>query len=545
MSGERGAAVAFARDRYPLASVVEVGKDTLVESGGLQQLRVFRRLRGEALILFFEDVARMSERQLKLMSGLFHRCRLTIFADSEGRSESFQHADLLMRTPSFLCSALGDVLTISIIAVALRLAFLRAHPPRPRPSSDSTAGPDVAYLYPFPLYTPRPGGRLSFLRGSLSGLSSVGATCEIVSGCPLPIDVYPVTLVPNRRRLYLFKETQALAYNVRFVLTTWRLFRRARPRLLYQRHARFVVAGALLSRLLRVPMVLEYQTSEYWWAKTWGPARFLPLVRLAEDFSIRSAARLAVVSDVLREELVDRGVESGRIIVNPAAVDADRFRPGIGGDEVRRELGLETSDVVVSFAGSFSFFHGIPVLSHAIQLLLRRSDPEATARLRFLLIGDGPLRGEIERDLEEHAGSGRVVLLGSVSPERIPRLLDAADILVAPTVPMPDGKKFFGSPSKLFEYMAMSKAIVASDLEQLGAVLRDGDTALLVPPGDGDALAASIERLAVDADLRRRLGERARAVAVERHSWRQNADRLLASAELGLARPRRDREPTP
>jgi glycosyltransferase involved in cell wall biosynthesis len=261
-------------------------------------------------------------------------------------------------------------------------------------------------------------------------------------------------------------------------------------------------------------------------------------VRLAEEFSIRSATRVAVVSEVLRDELIERGVPEENIILNPAAVDPDRFRPGLGGKDERSELGFSSDDVIACFAGSFSYFHGIPVLSQAIQLLLGRQGGGQRPRVCFLLLGDGPLRAEVEGDLKEYTATGRVIFTGSISPELVPRMLDAADILLAPTVPMPGGKKFFGSPSKLFEYMAMSKAIVASDLEQLGAVLSHGETAWLVPAGDDEALANAIEVLARDPELRQRLGSHARAVVAENHTWRRNALRLLAAVSEP---PRTDR----
>jgi glycosyltransferase involved in cell wall biosynthesis len=529
VSGDTAAATEFAKRRYPSAHLLELSKESLLGHGPLEQFRQFRRLRGEALIFFFDDARDISERQVKLASGLLHRCRATVFADDRGQVEVHRRGDLLLHIPALLWSACLDLLTVSVSAVALRVPLFRAHPLSSKREPVLEHELDVAYLYPFPLYQPRPGGRLSFLRGSLGGLRSVGATCEIFSGCPLPVDSFDVRLIPNRRRFYLFKESQALSYNVHFALTTRRLLRNRRPRMLYQRHARFVFAGALLARLLGVPLILEYQTSEYWWAKTWGPARFLSLVRLAEEFSIRSATRLAVVSEVLRDELVARGVAEEKIIINPAAVDPERFRPGLGGSEARSALGFSAADVVACFAGSFSHFHGIPVLSEAIRLLLGRERAGRSPRVCFLLVGDGPLRAEVEDDLKEHVATSRVVFTGSVTPELVPRLLDAADILLAPTVPMPGGKKFFGSPSKLFEYMAMSKGIVASDLEQLGAVLGHGETAWLVPAGDHEALAGGIEALAGDPELRERLGLHARAAATENHTWRLNALRLLAA----------------
>ena len=107
---------------------------------------------------------------------------------------------------------------------------------------------------------------------------------------------------------------------------------------------------------------------------------------------------------------------------------------------------------------------------------------------------------------------------------------------------MPDGSRFFGSPTKLFEYMAMGKGIVASRLEQLAEVLEHDRTAWLVTPGDPHELAEGIMRLALDPQKRASLGAAARRAAVERHSWTHNVacaldDIPLQSRNLDRTRP--------
>ena len=96
--------------------------------------------------------------------------------------------------------------------------------------------------------------------------------------------------------------------------------------------------------------------------------------------------------------------------------------------------------------------------------------------------------------------------------------LAASDVLVSPHVPNADGSPFFGSPTKLFEYMAAGKAIIASDLEQIGDVLRD-DLAVLVTPGDSDDLARALRDLAANPARRAELGARARARVLEQYTW--------------------------
>ena len=118
---------------------------------------------------------------------------------------------------------------------------------------------------------------------------------------------------------------------------------------------------------------------------------------------------------------------------------------------------------------------------------------------------------------------------GSFPMNRVPAYLDAADVLVSPHVPMPDGQSFFGSPTKLFEYMAMGKAIIASRLDQIAEVLTHNETALLVTPGDKDELATAIALAAANPGLRARLGRSVREAAIARHTWKQNAANVLAT----------------
>jgi glycosyltransferase involved in cell wall biosynthesis len=210
--------------------------------------------------------------------------------------------------------------------------------------------------------------------------------------------------------------------------------------------------------------------------------------------------------------------------VNPNAVDPLVFGPHVDGSAVRRRLGLAPSDVVIGFSGTFGLWHGIPSLAAVLPFTL-----EARPNVRWLLIGNGPLRRLVEEVVEEHGLHASVLLPGLVPHGEMPGYLAACDVLVSPHGRQADGGEFFGSPTKLFEYMATGRAIVASAVGQIADVLRDGETALLVPPDEPAALGAAIVRLIDDATLRSRLGEQAREVAVARHTWRQNAERLLGS----------------
>jgi len=320
-------------------------------------------------VFFADSIAAISEPNLKLASALAHRCRLTVIADSAGDCRVYTRRAILMRLPQLVWSGVLDLITLVLAEIGPRVLSPWLTKQALMPSA-SDADLDVVVLYPFPFQRLTPGGELSYLRGSLSGFAAAEMSAELVSGCPVPIDT-TVHLVPNRRHLFLFKETQALSYNVRFVLGVRRALLGRRPRFVYQRHGRFVLAGAILARLLRAPLVLEYQNSEYWWARTWDPSRFLGLIERLEDMSVRAASVIAVVSPVLRDELVSHGVPEHKIVVTPAAVDPERFRSSGSRERTRQEFGFSSDEIVVGFVGSFSHWHGIHVLERALLRLAR------------------------------------------------------------------------------------------------------------------------------------------------------------------------------
>ena len=478
-------------------------------------------LRGQALVVYFERLEDSPQLQLVIWSGLIHRCRETLVSDSSGRFKVFRRSDWLWLFPKAVASAVGDafVLISSLLLLALWKTF-----GKPRPFVQSARTTTVAYLFPYPLVKDVAGGAISHIRGVLGGIAANKATCEIYSGAALPVDIFPLHMISPKRRLFLFWETLMLSYSFQFSREVRRLVKAARPAMFYQRHGRFSVAGALLSQWMGVPLVLEYNASELWMADYWDPTRFRTWLRLCEEVSLKSASMIVVVSEPIRQELLQRGIPSDRITVSPNAVDPDHFHPGCGGEKLRERINLDRSQTVVAFVGSFSHWHGIPVLQEAIRQMLQEKSSEA---VRFLLVGQGPLHGEMRSALSQFEETRQVVFTGIVPHDQIRSYLDAADILVSPHVPLPDGRPFFGSPTKLFEYMAMGKPIVASRLDQLAEVLTHNDTALLVTPGSAEELMAAILLLQRDEKLRRRLGEQARAVAIEHHTWQQNAARVL------------------
>ncbi len=293
----------------------------------------------------------------------------------------------------------------------------------------------------------------------------------------------------------------------------------------YQRYALGSVVGLELAERLGVPLVLEFNGSEIWVERNWGSGR----VRMAgtleeiERRNLLDASLVVVVAAPLKDQVVAQGVCADRVLVNPNGVDTDRLEPyrARTAPEWRRALGLADAPTV-GFIGTFGPWHGVTLLPEMISRL-RDSVPDA----RWVLIGAGSLHRQVTDEIEARGLADRTSLPGIVPHDRALQLLAACDVCVSPHVPNSDGSPFFGSPTKLFEYMGLAKPIVASDLDQLGEVIESGRTGILCPPGDAGAAARAIAELLDDPERRARLAEAALARARTDYSWRAHARRTL------------------
>jgi len=374
----------------------------------------------------------------------------------------------------------------------------------------------------------RAGGSVGHTAGVLNELEPLAGAPILMTTTPIPtlnrgIEVHQVA-VPER--YWNFRELPTLVLNDVFVAETRRAVSGRSVSFVYQRYSLNNFAGLRLARTLDVPFVLEYNGSEIWMGRHWGrPLKYEALATRIELVNVKHADLVVVVSRAMRDELVARGVDAARVLVNPNAVDPDRYSPVIDGADVRRRYGLE-GQTVIGFSSTFGPWHGSLVLAEAfVRLLARR--PDLRNSVRLLMIGTGMQLDGTRRIIADARLDDVVSFTGLVPQEAGPTHLAACDLLASPHVPNPDGTPFFGSPTKLFEYMAMARGIVASNLDQIGEVLRHEETAWLVPPGDVDALAAGLERLVYDPALRRRLGEAARLDAVAHHTWRGHVARIL------------------
>lgn len=370
------------------------------------------------------------------------------------------------------------------------------------------------------------GGSFSHVKGFLDGLRSLGHDYFAISSGTLPVDkdarFYPVPYSPLFRNL---PEVLSLAYNLTLERVARPIMHAEKPDFIYHRHSEFNYITSVLKREFRIPLVLECNGSEVWIKKNWGKVYLEPLLRWSEEVQFAEADVITVVSEVMRQQLVDLGVPAAKVVVNPNGVDTDLFRPGLDGSSVSDRFGLKDK-FVAGFVGTFGAWHGVDVLARSI-----KRAAQLVGHVHYLVIGDGALRGEVERIIREDGMGDHLTLTGAVSHHDIPSYLAACNVLLSPHVQNADGSVFFGSPTKLFEYMGMGLPIIASGVGQIGEVLQDGVNALMMRHRDHDHLAELLQRLAQDPGLAGRLGRQARSDAEAKFSWRMNASRVVDAVQ--------------
>jgi glycosyltransferase involved in cell wall biosynthesis len=309
----------------------------------------------------------------------------------------------------------------------------------------------------------------------------------------------------------------------------------------------------MLRRRHQVPLILEFNGSEVWVQRHWGQRlRFEALARAIERINLQQADLVVVVSEALVEQAIALGATPSRVLFYPNCIDPAIFDPARFGDDdrqrVREGLGVPLDAELLTFVGTFGQWHGTDVLAAVIRKFIDE-DPSWLERYRahFLFVGDGALGPKVRATLGSDLGAPFVTLAGLRAQAETPGILAASDILLSPHVPNPDGTPFFGSPTKLFEYMAMARTIVASDLDQIGWVLKGwrpgtpppspdarSSAALLVEPGSTESLLAGIRR-AVETPraAREAMAATARRLALDSFTWDKNVAAVLERARTG------------
>jgi glycosyltransferase involved in cell wall biosynthesis len=335
-----------------------------------------------------------------------------------------------------------------------------------------------------------------------SRLTSWGAEVQLITAVPPGMSVpgeiagMRVRAVPGvdlRRAL----RVQAMLAPALLWETT-RVARGFRPHVLHANslHFQTTIAAAALRKRLGAPLVTTAHI---------GALDDLPrMTRVATEAYERSLGRLIVgrsrqviaVSDAVQAHMLSLGVDVARCPVVPNGVDHQRFLPRPASDEA--------TVPVIMFVGRLIGNKGPEVLLAALATLRRQG-----IDFRAVYVGDGPMRAQLEQATAEAGLDDAVEFRGHRTD--VPHQLRQADLIVRPS-------QTEGMPLTVLEAMATRVCVVASDIPGNRSLVRDEENGVLVPPGQGDALAGALAGLIQNPRRRERLAGEGYRTALA-HSW--------------------------
>ncbi|OWQ93069.1 glycosyltransferase WbuB [Roseateles aquatilis] len=288
------------------------------------------------------------------------------------------------------------------------------------------------------------------------------------------------------------------------------------PDLIYERYNLYLLSGLMLKKRLGLPLLLEVNAPLADERDKFGGLALPRLARWAEGVVWRGADAVLPVTKVLGAMVAARGVPPQRLVVIPNGINEEHFDAAPSPEDAKQALGWDGA-LVLGFTGFVRDWHGMD------RVIRWMATDAAPGNARLLVVGDGPAREDLERLALALRLGERVRFTGVISRDEVPRHVAAFDIALQPAVVA------YASPLKLFEYLALGKAIVAPRQPNIEEVLDDDVNALLFDPAEAGALETLLARLASDAALRRRLGEGAHATIGRLHlTWLGNAQRVVA-----------------
>lgn len=519
----------LARD-FPKASYTILTKRELSEKSPFGMLKLIRH-KFDSAFIFSKDLDFQTKIFFLSIFLILTKARKLFFTDPKGRVLQISRTGFVFKQiPSFIIEA---ILSFAAIAFLFTLTIILKPFFWKKKTRKKNTNPTVLFLRTEFAFQVAGGGSVTHINGIAKGFTESGYKVIFVSNEKMESVDYTTRVIVPSSFFINFPDVPQLVYNFKFFVEGIRYIKEFKPEFLYLRHDFYTLSGLLLSMAFNIPLILENNGIRLWEKSYWDKVYIVPLVRFIEDSVLTGCEQIVVVTETIKDECVALGVPEDKILVTPNAVDPDMFYPGVGLKKEVTLLNKSLSDSqkilkkiegkkVVAYSGSFINFHGIDVLQSAIPTVF-----SSEKDVCFLLIGDGEMRPNMESFIKENNWEDRILLTGCIPLAEVPGCLDIADILLAPYVPLGGGSSFFGSSVKQFEYMAMGKGIIASNIGQLGKILKHEENALLIKPGDYNDLANSILRLLKDKKLCEHIGSNARRDVLAKHTWGKNVEAIL------------------
>lgn len=292
--------------------------------------------------------------------------------------------------------------------------------------------------------------------------------------------------------------------------------------MIYERYSLFLFSTVWWAKRHNIPVVLEINDSCL--VHRVRPLFFKGIARKFERWIFQNATGLVFISTHFKQTSERAYGTIAPCVVSPNGADLDAFQPNASRRQaLRNELGIDDK-LVLGYVGAFVHWHGIDWFVEDIASQL--SD---YPNVVLLLVGDGVCFEPIKDAVERNNIQQQVLLPGRVPHEQIADYIDAMDYGI-----LPDSNDY-GSPMKLFEFMAMGKGMVVPDFSPVAEVVEDGQTSWLFAANDRQQCINTTLELTTRPDELKAVGENARRYIEAQRQWRHNAEQLMSLVESGHA----------
>ncbi len=290
-----------------------------------------------------------------------------------------------------------------------------------------------------------------------------------------------------------------------------------KPDFIYERYNLYMPAGIWIKKRFNLKILLEVNAPIYDERNKYDGIAIHSLARWTERYVWKNADIILPVTKVLSDRILKENISNEKIHIIPNGIDRKKFSQIPDTDSAKKKLNMD-GVLVLGFTGFMRDWHG---LDKVVELLTIND----SIKKHLLFVGDGPARKSIEDKAKKLGVSDMLTITGIVERENIIDYVSAFDVALQPDVVS------YASPLKLFEYMALGRAIIAPDTENICEVLTDKSDALLFNNKDKDDFLVKINELCMDDELRSRLGKEARSTIENRkYYWESNARRVTELA---------------
>lgn len=236
------------------------------------------------------------------------------------------------------------------------------------------------------------------------------------------------------------------------------------------------------------------------------------LAVLLDKFLVRFSKKVIVMSEVMKAEIVSAGVPPEKVLILHNAVLLEDYPVGRSSKKVREEFRINEDEKVIAYIGRLSAEKGPDIFVQVAQSILQKD-----SNVKFLIVGEGPLRSDLRKRVDALGLQDRIIFAGHRTD--MEQVYAAIDILAITSFTE-------GLPNVLLEAFAHNKPVVSTRVGGTPEIISHGTNGFLVEPGRVDGIADCLRLLLSDPALARKMGSNGRKLIEEKLSFRKRTEKL-------------------